>query len=92
MPNIASAKKRVRQNEKQRLQNRARKSEVRTYMKRVAAAVESNDAARAEQELKLAHSKLDKLAKRNLWHPNRVARKKAQLARLVAGMQAAGGE
>ena len=86
MPNRPSAKKRVRQNEKQRLRNRALKSEARTLMKRVAAAVEAQDAALAEKALRHATSQLDKIAKRNLWHRNHVARKKAQMAKLVAGL------
>jgi len=83
MPNRPSAKKRVRQSEKRRLQNKAKKSEAKTLMKRVAQAVEARDLARAEEALRRAHSKLDKIAKRNIWHPNNVARKKAKLAKLV---------
>lgn len=84
MPNKDSAKKRVRQDEKKRILNRALKSEVRTIIKRVRDAVEAKDADLAKKELKLAASKLDKVAKRNIWHANNVARKKASLARLVA--------
>jgi len=84
MPNRPSAKKRVRQNEKRRFRNKARKTEAKTFMKRVAEAVAAGDLSRAQTELRLAHSKLDKIAKRNIWHRNNVARKKAKLARLVA--------
>ena len=89
MPNKESTKKRVRQDEKRRIRNRALKSEARTYMKRVMQAVEAKDLAQAEQVLKTASSKLDKIAKHNLWHPNNVARKKARLARLIARAKAA---
>ena len=84
MPNKESAKKRVRQDEKKRLVNRALKSEVRTIIKRVRDAGEARDADLEKKELRLASSKLDKVAKRNIWHANNVARKKASLARLVA--------
>ncbi len=87
MPNRPSAKKQVRQDEKRRLRNRAAKSEARTLMKRVKAAVSNDDAALAEKELRLAHSKLDKIAKKNIWHKNHVARKKAQLTKLVATLK-----
>ena len=87
MPNRPSAKKRVRQSEKRRLQNKAKKSEAKTLMKRVAQAVEARDLARAEEALRRAHSKLDKIAKRNIWHPNNVARKKAKLAKLVESLR-----
>lgn len=83
MPNRASAKKSLRQNEKRRVENKAKKKEVKTLTKRVAEAVKAKDVHLAEQELKLAVSKLDKLAKRNIFHPNKVARKKSQLAKLV---------
>ena len=84
MPNRPSAKKRVRQDAARRVRNRALKSEAKTLMKRVAAAVSAQDAALAEKELRIAHSRLDRIAKRNIWHANNVARKKARLARLVA--------
>ena len=87
MPNCESAKKRVRQNEKRRLHNRALKSEVKTYIKRINDAVQAADAALAQRELRRAASKLDRIAKRNIWHPNTVARRKAQLARLVSRLQ-----
>ena len=87
MPNRASAKKQVRQDKKRRLQNRSIKSEARTIIKRVKAAVSDKDAALAEKELRLAHSKLDRIAKKNIWHKNHVARKKAQLAKLVAALK-----
>lgn len=77
----------MRQDEKRRLRNRAQKSEVKTIIKRVAAAVAAGDAALAEKELRLAHSKLDKIAKRKIWHRNHVARQKAQLARLVSRLR-----
>ena len=91
MPNTASAKKRVRQDEKRRILNRALKSEARTLMKRVEAAAKAGDHARAEEELRRAHSKLDRVAKRNIWHANNVSRKKARLAKLVARTKAASG-
>ena len=87
MPNIASAKKRMRQNEKRRLHNRALKSEAKTLKKRVAAAVEAKDLARAREEFKRAASKLDKIAKSKVIHRNNASRKKARLARLVGRLE-----
>ena len=58
-------------------------------MKRVADAVEAKDLGKAEKELRLAHSKLDRMAKRKIWHRNNVARKKALLARKVARLKTA---
>ena len=87
MPNTESAKKRVRQNKKRQVKNSAQKSEAKTYLKRVYAAVAAEDKQLAEKEMRLTHSKLDKLAKVNIWHKNKVARLKAQVARKVAGLQ-----
>ncbi len=89
MPHTPSAKKRVRQNARRRLQNRAGKAETKTLAKRVLAAVEAGDRALAETELKRAQSKLDKIAKRRILHPNTTARKKSQLAKAVVALRAA---
>ncbi|HNR98864.1 MAG TPA: 30S ribosomal protein S20 [Planctomycetota bacterium] len=89
MPHTPSAKKRVRQNARRRLQNRAGKAETKTLAKRVLAAVEAGDRALAETELKRAQSKLDKIAKRRILHPNTAARKKSQLAKAVVALRAA---
>ncbi len=89
MPRTPSAKKRVRQNARRRLQNRAGKAETKTLAKRVLAAVEAGDRALAETELKRAQSKLDKIAKRRILHPNTAARKKSQLAKAVVALRAA---
>jgi small subunit ribosomal protein S20 len=89
MPHTASAKKRVRQGVKRNLANRSVKSEAKTLGKHVLAAVSAGDKALAEKELKLAHGKLDKIAKRRILHPNTVARKKSQLAKAVAAIGAA---
>lgn len=87
MPNTESAKKRVRQNQKRQAKNAAQKSEAKTILKRVEAAVAAEDKQLAEKEMRHTHSKLDKLAKANIWHKNKVARLKAQVAKKVAGLQ-----
>lgn len=89
MPHTASAKKRVRQGAKRNLQNRSVKAEAKTLTKRVLAAVKAGDRDLALKELKLAHSKLDKIAKRRVIHPNTAARRKSQLAKAVAALRAA---
>ena len=83
MPNIKSAKKRVRLAEKWNAQNRARRSRIRTAMKQV---LQSTDAASAEASFKEAVRLLDRAAARRLYHPNRAARYKSRLARHVAGL------
>jgi small subunit ribosomal protein S20 len=83
MPHTKSAKKNLRKNEKRRLRNRATKKSLRTYIKRVEAAVESGKAEDMKNELVIAVTKLDKAAAKRVIHPNMAARKKSQLARLV---------
>ncbi len=86
MPNSSSAKKRLRQDAQRNVQNSALKSEVKTRMKRVRKAVEAKDKTLAEAELKVAHSKLDKTSKKKIWHKNKVARLKGQLAKLIQSL------
>ena len=81
MPNIKSAKKRVRLAEKWGAANRAKRSRLRTAMKRV---LEADDSAAAQGLFKEAVRLLDRAAAQRLYHPNRAARYKGRLARHVA--------
>lgn len=78
MPHSKSAAKRVRQNEKKRLRNKAVKSHVRTMIKKV---MESEN---KEEALKKAYSALDKAVKKGVIHKNAAARKKSRLAKLLS--------
>ena len=62
MANIASAKKRARQAEKNRLQNTGFRSMFRTYLKRVVTEIEKGDKAAASAAYKAALPLIDKLA------------------------------
>lgn len=88
MPNIKSAIKRVRQNEKRRALNASQRSALRTSIKAVNAAVASNDAASAQAALLVAIKKLDKAAGKGLIHKNAAARKKSRLAKAVNSISA----
>ncbi|MDZ7717266.1 MAG: 30S ribosomal protein S20 [Balneolaceae bacterium] len=76
MPQHKSAIKRMRQNKKRRSHNNARRSKMRTLIKKV---MDSTDKEQAEKHLKDAVSLIDRLAVKNIIHPNRAARKKSQL-------------
>ncbi len=84
MPHTRSAKKRLKQNEKRRMRNRAAKSALKTFMKRVEAAIEANELDRAWEEYRIACKKIDKAAARRIMHPNNAARKKSKLAQRLA--------
>lgn len=85
MPNIKSAKKRVKLSREANARNRARRSELRTTMKRVRDAAKPEDAA---EKLKDAYALLDRAARTRLLHPNKVSRLKGQLARHVESLTA----
>ena len=79
MPHSMSAKKRVKQNEKSREQNKAKKSEMRTQVKKVRQAIEDGDKAAAEKALPRAMKLLDKAARDNIIHANKAARDKSRI-------------
>jgi small subunit ribosomal protein S20 len=83
MPNTASSKKRLRQNEKLRVRNRAVKSVMRGQIRRVREAVAAGNGEQAQAELKIAQKRLDKAASTNLIHKNAAARTKSRLVKLV---------
>jgi small subunit ribosomal protein S20 len=84
MPNIKSAKKRVLQTAKRQLRNQARKSSLKTAVKKVFAALELNDVEGSKALLVAAESKIARAKGKGLLHPNTAARKISRLAKKVA--------
>jgi small subunit ribosomal protein S20 len=84
MANIASQEKRIRRAERERLENRRYTSQVKTYFRRLEAAVEAGDADRADTELRALTSRVDRAVQRGALHRNNGARKKARAARIRA--------
>lgn len=85
MANIHSQKKRILRAERERLENRRYTSTVKTYFRRLAAAVAEKDDARADEELRTLVRTIDKAVKRGALHKNTGARKKSRAARVRAG-------
>ena len=79
MPNIKSAKKRVKVTSAKDARNQAARSELRTILKKFDAAVVADDKAVAESAYKTAVKALDKAAASNLIHKNKAANKKSAL-------------
>ncbi len=79
MPHSVSARKRVRQNEKHRLANKASMSRLRTETKKLAQSIEGGDLGKAETQLRLVTKLLDKASKSSVLHKNNAARQKANL-------------
>jgi small subunit ribosomal protein S20 len=84
MANIASQKKRILRAERERLENRRYTSAVKTYFRRLEAAVEGKDAETAAAEARQLTSLIDKAVKRGALHRNTGARKKSRVSRLLA--------
>ncbi len=82
MAHSLSAKKRIRQNEKRRMRNRARNSAVKTQIKKyLHVAKQTKDPENIEVELRLTQKRIDQLAAKGVIHKNTASRKKSQLAR-----------
>jgi small subunit ribosomal protein S20 len=84
MANIASQEKRIRRSERERLENRRRTSQVKTWFRRLEDAVAAGDAARADQEHRSLVSRIDRAVGSGALHRNNGARKKSRAARIRA--------
>ncbi len=79
MPNIKSAKKRVKVNAAKAARNKSTNSALKTAIKKANAALETNAADKAEI-VNIAFKKIDQAAEKGLLHKNNAARKKSALA------------
>ena len=86
MANVKSAKKRISVSRNRAERNKAIKSEVKTYVKKVDAAIASGDKQAAAQAFKDAEIKLTKAASKGVFHKNTVSRKIGRLAKAVDAM------
>ena len=86
MANIKSAKKRIQVTATKTAKNKSIRSEVKTSIKKVEAAVAANDKAAAVEALKNATSVIEAAGSKGVYHKNNVARKVARLAKLVNGI------
>ena len=84
MANIPSQEKRNQRSLRERLENRRYTSSVKTYFRRLEAAVTEGDSARADGEFRTLVSTIDRAVKRGALHANNGARKKARAAKLRA--------
>ena len=79
MPNHKSAEKRMRQNEKRRVNNRSHRTKVRTYIKKLRSALDSGQKQDIDQILPEAISVIDKSVQKGVLHANAAARYKSRL-------------
>ena len=83
MANTPQAKKRARQNEKRFAVNKARRSRIRTFLRKVEEAIASGDQAAAQDALKAAQPELMRGVTKGVFHKNTAARKMSRLAARV---------
>lgn len=88
MANTASARKRIRQTQRRTVRNQARKSRMRSFVKKVEAAIGSGDRTAAAEALRAAQPEMQRAAGKGVVHRNTVARK---LSRLSARIKAIAG-
>lgn len=88
MPNIKSAIKRVKTNDKKRALNASQKSALRTAIKTFENLAEGNDLDAAKNALTNAIKQIDKAASKGLIHKNAAARQKSRLMKKLNGVSA----
>ena len=86
MANIKSAKKRILVSERNAARNKAVRSRVKTYVKKVYAAVDSGDKEAAAAALTAATAEIDKATSKGVYHTNTTSRKVSRLTKLVNKM------
>ena len=79
---IPSQEKRIHRAERERLENRRRTSQVKTWFRRLENAVGSGDGSTADEEYRSLVSRIDRAVKSGALHRNNGARKKARAARI----------
>jgi small subunit ribosomal protein S20 len=86
MANHSSAKKRIRRNDRRAAINKNRVSRIRTFVKKVEAAIEAGDKAAAQAAFAVAMPELHRGASRGVMHANTVSRKTSRLAARIKAL------
>ncbi|WP_050605552.1 30S ribosomal protein S20 [Ruegeria sp. 6PALISEP08] len=86
MANSPQAKKRARQNEKRFAINKARRSRIRTYLRKVEEAIASGDKGAATDALRAAQPELMRGVTKGVFHKNTAARKMSRLSARVKAL------
>ena len=88
MANSPSSKKRARQTERRTLVNKARRSRIRTFIRKVEEAIASGDQAAAKEALRVAQPEIQRSVSRGIVHKNTASRKISRLASRVKALGA----
>ena len=87
MANHKSAIKRIRQNEKRRVQNRTFRNRTRTLVKQARTAIDAGNVEEAKEATRVAIRDLDMSASRGVIHPRNAARRKSRLMQQLAALE-----
>jgi small subunit ribosomal protein S20 len=88
LANSKSAKKRALQSEKRRQHNASRRSMLRSYVKKVIAAINAGDHKAATEAFNVAQPIVDRMATKGLIHKNKAARQKSRLNTRIKALAA----
>ncbi len=91
MANTDSARKRIRQTEKRTARNKARKSRVRTYVRKLEEAIASGDKTAAQEAFRAAQPEMQRAVTKGTLHANTVSRKISRMSARVKSLGAAQG-
>ncbi|MEI4235009.1 30S ribosomal protein S20 [Roseovarius sp. D22-M7] len=86
MANTVQSKKRARQNEKRAAINKARRSRIRTYLRKVEEAIASGDKEAAAAALRAAQPELMRGVTKGVFHKNTAARKISRFSARVKSL------
>ncbi|MWD27054.1 30S ribosomal protein S20 [Aquicoccus sp. SCR17] len=86
MANTPQSKKRATQNEKRFAINKARRSRIRTYLRKVEEAIASGDKDAAQTALRAAQPELMRGVSKGVFHKNTAARKMSRLSSRVKAL------
>src|ERR1700761_4504784 len=89
MANTASARKRIRQTATRTARNHARKSRMRTFVKKVETAIASGDKSKAAEALRTAQPEMQRASGKGVIHANTVARKLSRLSARIKALPGA---
>jgi small subunit ribosomal protein S20 len=91
MANTDSARKRIRQTEKRTARNKARKSRVRTFVRKLEEAIATGDKTVAQEAFRAAQPEMQRAVTKGTLHANTVSRKISRLSARVKSLGAAQG-
>ncbi len=89
MPNVKSAKKRVRTNEKRRILNRQKVSAMRTALRAAQEAIAEGDMGAAEEKTRYAIKLVNRYARKGVIHRNKASRQESRLMKRLNAAKSA---